>query len=511
MSSASGVRSLRILGEEHPLRREGEFLRQYKWPDDAAASAPRALRGLARIVDGGLCHRCGSCVGICPTGVLARSDEEYPTIVNLSACTDCDLCVKVCPGDEFNADYFHQQLFSSEGETARDAGGDLAQQDRHNTHGHFEDGLIAYATDPDIRERSTSGGLVTAILLDMLDRGEIDGAITIASDEGVLWKGKPQIARTREEILASMKSKYAITSTNSMLAEVRAVPGRYALVGLPCQIHGFLKAAALDERLRERVVLTIGLFCHASIEHEAYKILWDSLGDKAQQAKRFISRIGKHPGTPYLELEDGSLSPVYFPQAKGYRPTSIEMINILYRLYTPARCLTCYDATAEFADIAVGDPWMAPPEDDVDFYQGWTFALARTQRGARICKDLEERKKIKVVTLTESETLKCNTLMANEKRWRAFRVIETQRRQGKPIPDYGFEIPKASAEHAVKTELHMLSHIFCFLPRIRGAVLKFMLGSGGYWMLWVNHKRRAFRFWRRDTKAWLKRRLVGRR
>lgn len=530
MSSASGSRALRILGEEHPLRKQGEFLRQYKWPEDAASTAPRALRGLARIIDGGLCHRCGSCVGICPTGVLARSDEEYPTIVNLSACTDCDLCVKVCPGDEFNAELFRQQMFG--GEAGRETGGDAGEldagkagspvassshdsrgqhKDLHNTHGHFQEGLIAYATDPDIRERSTSGGLVTAILLDMLERGEIDGAITIASDDGTLWKGKPQVARTREEILSSMKSKYAITSTNAMLAEVRATPGRYALVGLPCQIHGFLKAAALDERIRERVVLTIGLFCHASIEHEAFKILWDSLGEKAHQAKRFISRIGKHPGTPYLELEDGSLSPVYFPQAKGYRPTSIEMINILYRLYTPARCLTCYDATAEFADIAVGDPWMAPPEDHVDFYQGWTFALARTQRGAMICRDLQHREKIKVVTLTESETLKCNTLMANEKRWRAFRVIETQRRQGKPIPDYGFEIPKASAEHAVKTELHMLSHIFCFLPRLRGGVLRFMLGGGGYWLLWINHKRRAFRFWRRDTKAFIKRRLLGRR
>ena len=102
----------------------------------------------------------------------------------------------------------------------------------------------------------------------------------IASDEEKLWKGKPVIARTREAILGAMKSKYAISPTNSVYSELIKVPGRYALVGLPCQIHGYVKAAELDERLKERVVLTIGLYCHAAIEHEAFEVIWEALGDK---------------------------------------------------------------------------------------------------------------------------------------------------------------------------------------------------------------------------------------
>ena len=116
-----------------------------------------------------------------------------------------------------------------------------------------------------------------------------------------------------------------------------------------------------DQRIRERVVLTIGLFCHAAIEHEAFEIIWDSLGAKKDRAVKFVSRIGKHPGAPHIELDDGSMHPVYFGNKRGFRPSSMEMINILYRLYTPERCLTCFDGLAEFADIAVGDPWMAPP------------------------------------------------------------------------------------------------------------------------------------------------------
>lgn len=491
--------SLKILGQASTLRRGGPFLSPLYWGQDSQDSSPRALRALSRIIDGGLCHRCGTCIGICPTEVLAVDDEEYPRVAKLSACTDCDLCVKVCPGDEFS--YHEMQRKHSA------AAGDISE-----THGHFEQASIAFAGDKALREASTSGGLVTALLIDMLEHKEIDGALVIAPDESVLWKGKAIIARSKAELLNTAKSKYAITATNAALAEIRKTPGKYAVVGLPCQLHGVAKAVTLDERLRERIVLTLGLCCHAAIEHEAFRIIWDSLGDKARTARKFISRVGKHPGTPHLELQDGSLYPVYFGERSGYRPTSIEVINILYRLYTPERCLTCFDAMAEFADIAVGDPWMAPPDKSVDFHKGWSFSLIRTQRGLSAYERAQKRAAIHSHTLTKREALACNELMSSEKRWRAFRVIETHRRQGKPIPNYGNlhqAFPRHSGFQFIKTELHMLSHVFCFLPKLRANVLRFFLGKG-YWLFWLNSKRRALRFFIRDTREKIRRSVKGR-
>lgn len=471
------------------------------WPSRATHDAPRALRTLAKIIDGGLCHRCGSCIGICPTGVLALDGEEYPTVKSLEACTDCDLCVRVCPGDEFDLHQAYRATFHKPADI-------LAP------HGEFSDATLAYANDADIRERSTSGGLVTAILLFLLENKQIDGAVVIASDDNILWKGRPIVARTREEILAAMKSKYAISPTNSVFGEIRNIPGRYALVGLPCQIHGYVKAAQLDPRIRERIVLTIGLFCHAAVEHDAFRIIWESLKEKAPRARRFISRIGKHPGTPHVELDDGTLYPVYFGERQGYRPSSMELINIIYRLYTPARCMTCFDGSAELADISIGDPWMAPPEDDVDFEQGWSFALIRTERARKVYDEMISQRAISSKTLTRREALGCNRIMFNEKRWRAFRIIETHRRQGKPVPSYGEldnRLPRQSGKQFVETELHMFTHVFCFLKRHRGAVLRFILSKGGYRLLWLNNRRRALRFWMRDTAAAWRRRLFGRR
>ncbi|RMG40310.1 MAG: 4Fe-4S dicluster domain-containing protein [Candidatus Dadabacteria bacterium] len=492
-------KSLRILPQEAPLRGESPFLKRMPWPPET--EEPRALRALARIVDGGLCHRCGSCIGICPTSVLDTDDDEYPRIKNLSACTDCDLCVRVCPGDEFDYLKWHRERFNEEG-------------DLKSTHGHFLDAVIAHSTDSKLRELSTSGGLVTELLRQLMRNGQIDGAVVIVSDPVKLWRGKPIVARTEEELLSATKSKYAIAPTNRVFSEIREMEGRYVLVGLPCQIHGYIKAAELDQRLKERIVLTIGLFCHAAIEHEAFETIWDSLGEKAKRAKRFISRIGKHPGAPHIELDDGTLYPVYFGDRQGYRPSSMEVINILYRLYTPHRCLTCFDALSDLADISVGDPWMPPPEDDVDFYKGWSFALIRTARGKEVFEAVRESGALNVRTVTRKEALQCNNHMASEKRWRAFRIIETHRRQGKAIPaygPYGLKLPRHSGIQFIKTEANMLSHAFCFIPRYRRLVLEFFLGDGGYWFLWLNNRRRTLKFWLRDTIARLKRHVTGRR
>ncbi len=503
-SSSPKKRSLPIIPDTDSaptLRTPGEFVRSLDWSSDRDDTTPRALRSLAKIVDGGLCHRCGSCVGICPTGVLGLDGEDYPSVKNLSACTDCDLCVKVCPGDEFDIHKAYQATYKSE-------------VDVTSTHGHFTESYLSFATDPAIRENSTSGGLITGILLHQLRNGLIDGAVVIVSDPEQLWKGKPIVARSEAELIAAMKSKYAICPTNSVFSEIRAMPGKYALVGLPCQIHGFVKAAELDHRLKERIVLTLGLFCHAAVEHEALRIIWNSLGDKTLQATKYISRVGKHPGTPHLQMHDGSLYPVYFGDKRGYRPSSMEVINIVYRLYTPARCLTCFDASAEFADIAVGDPWMAPPHSGIDFYKGWSFALVRSERGRLAMQQASASGEIVNEPVTRREALACNRMMSTEKRWRAFRVIETLRRQGKPIPAYGphgYRFPRQSGKQFIKTEIHMLTHMFCHLPKLRSYVLRATLSNFGYCLLWLNCQRRNLRFFVRDSWARVRNSLVGRR
>lgn len=149
---------------------------------------------------------------------------------------------------------------------------------------------------------------------------------------------------------------------------------------------------------------------------------------------------------------------------------------------------------------------MTPPSKDISFYDGYSFALVRTKAGVSAMQDAAESKAITLVPLSEKDARRCNTLMGEEKRWRAFRVIETRRRQGQAVPDYGFQIPGRSGKQFVLTELNMLSHIFCFLKRGRGAALRLTFSPVGYWLLRLNRGKRRFRKWRRDRFTWARRR-----
>jgi hypothetical protein len=191
----------------------------------------------------------------------------------------------------------------------------------------------------------------------------------------------------------------------------------------------------------------------------------------------------------------------------------MEVINILYRLYTPQRCTTCFDALSEFADIAVGDPWLPPPDPSINFEHGYSFVLTRSALGAEIYSRAINTGHIKSFQVTKTEAKLSNIVMSAEKRWRAFRVIETQRRQGKAIPEYqdsSKHFPAHSGMKFVETELHMLSHIFCFLPRYRARVLTFML-THGYWLFWLNNKRRRVKLWWRDSLFRLRSTVLGRK
>ena len=88
------------------------------------------------ITDKQLCCGCGACVQKCPKhGISLQADNEgfaYP-VVDAKKCIDCGLCEKVCP--ELHP-YSPQEPLKV---------------------------VAAFATDDDIRFRSSSGGIFSLI------------------------------------------------------------------------------------------------------------------------------------------------------------------------------------------------------------------------------------------------------------------------------------------------------------------------------------------------------------
>src|SRR5690606_8382981 len=97
--------------------------------------------------------------------------------------------------------------------------------------GNYEACYVGHSMDDKIRYDSSSGGMITQILLYLLEEGLIDGALVTRMNPERPLEPEPFIARTPEDIIEARGSKYCPVPANVALREIIEEPGRYAVVG----------------------------------------------------------------------------------------------------------------------------------------------------------------------------------------------------------------------------------------------------------------------------------------
>jgi coenzyme F420-reducing hydrogenase beta subunit len=226
--------------------------------------------------------------------------------------------------------------------------------------GRYQNAYVGCAQEPGLRESGSSGGMVSWAAAELLRRRLVDGVAHVVPGEDASCGGSLfayRISRTREQLLAGAKSRYYPVQMSEVLREIGSVPGRYAVVGIPC----FIKAVQLlrreDPVLRERIAFTLGLFCgHMKsarlIESFAYQ-----MGAAMEDVVRADYRL-KDPRRPanwytvQLTLRDGrTLQRDWFHLAEGDWGSGF--------FQNPA-CNFCDDVMAEVADMSFGDAWVEP-------------------------------------------------------------------------------------------------------------------------------------------------------
>jgi len=216
--------------------------------------------------------------------------------------------------------------------------------------GSFDQCFLGYSGDEDIRAGAASGGVVSAVLVRLLESGRIDGALVsrMTTKDGriepVTW-----VARTREEILHARTSIYMDFQVARHLLALRDLHGRYAVVALPCQLRALRKMEAKYPELREKIAYRLGLLCgHASSRRLIDKVL-SMKGIAQDQIAEFAFRKGHWRGRSYVRLHDGTEITFPFVHFGLYQ-------NLCF--YMARRCLACQDHFAECSDMSFGDAWL---------------------------------------------------------------------------------------------------------------------------------------------------------
>jgi len=375
-----------------------------------------------------LCTRCGTCVGVCPTGALTLDDDFYPEL-NPELCIECGLCAKTCPGGQVHFKDLTEITFGHREETG-------------TFDGHVAKTFVGYAGDQKIRNGGAGGGVITALLWDLLNRGIVDGCIVTRMNPERPWEGQVFIARTYEELLESQQSKYIIIPVNSILQKIRQMKGRFAIAALPCQIHGLRLLQKEKPSLAKKIYAIIGLFCASSLEpYVTYEMLQARQIDR-DKIKNFNFRGGKWPGKIRAILKNGQIKNLHYSNFKD------GAINYLTYLYSPPRCQTCIDGVSEFADISVSDAWTRDEFGNY-LFESQSRLLVRTPLGIKIMQEAIQSGALVAKDVTQNEQYQTHRLHTKKKGLKAPLRVARLLRQGKPAPIYDREVANATRQERI--------------------------------------------------------------
>ncbi len=309
------------------------------------------------IINNRLCIHCGACSSICPTNAIMWNECKRTPIIIDEKCVNCKLCLKICPSYNTYRDYY------------------LLYKDFSSfLMGPVLETYLAWSKNSRLRYDASSGGFITQLLLDLMKLKLIDGAIVTIPDIKRPYLAKAIIAEHPHEVLDAKGSKYTISSLRLVVRELLNKDGHYAVVGLPCHILMFKRLEKLFSKLKNKIVLHIGLFCGHVVYPTLYYIILNKELKCSKENARIISIKYRGSGWPgYLEITLSDGTKLKLPHDYWVSNYFSSMI------YTPKRCQVCNDVTAELADIAVGDPWIKILKNREK--AGISLVVIRTVRG----------------------------------------------------------------------------------------------------------------------------------
>jgi coenzyme F420-reducing hydrogenase beta subunit len=335
------------------------------FPDPRSDPADR-LVSTSDIVRSGLCIGCGSCVAGQAGGSMRWDSHGFlkPDAPGDRLRTPSESFSRQCPFSPAapNEDDIASERFPTP----------VAVDGRI---GRFEAAYVGHAVEDPFRANGSSGGLTSWVAAELLRGGDVGAVAHVApTDPNVTGRHFAyRVSRTLDELRQGAKSRYYPVELSSVIEEIRATPGRYAIVGIPCFIKAIHLLRRIDPVVRERVTHTLGLFCgHMKSAAMVESFAWQ-LGTELKRVRALDYRIkdASRPANWYranLELDDGtSAAQDWWHLADGDWGAGF--------FQNPA-CDWCDDVVAETADVSFGDAWVEPYSSDG---RGTNVMIVRTK------------------------------------------------------------------------------------------------------------------------------------
>ncbi|MBA6381227.1 MULTISPECIES: Coenzyme F420 hydrogenase/dehydrogenase, beta subunit C-terminal domain [unclassified Colwellia] len=292
------------------------------------------------IVQSSMCIGCGGCAGA-KDQMGFNSEGLYQP--HFSALEELDGKEKLCP---FNPT-------PDESSKRASLNTNIESNKYHKYIGNYSSMYAGYSDSH--RKTSSSGGVSTWILEQLLEQGLVDKIICVGSDDDGCYEYK--IVNNVNDLVASSHTKYFPVTLNNVLNEVAESNDSYAIVGLPCFIHAIKLREKYDSKLKGKIKFKIGLFCGGYKTKFFTEYLSGLCGVDKTNIQLPQYRVKKKEGVAV----DYLFSVLEKSSAKN-KSVSMNNVGDMWGtgLFKPEVCDYCEDISAELADVSIGDAWIPP-------------------------------------------------------------------------------------------------------------------------------------------------------
>ncbi|WP_319549677.1 Coenzyme F420 hydrogenase/dehydrogenase, beta subunit C-terminal domain [Desulfogranum marinum] len=211
--------------------------------------------------------------------------------------------------------------------------------------------FCGYSNNQEIIKNCASGGIVSTVFMWLLDNNIVDGCLVYdLSCEGGKFSVIHKIITSSEELATYGGSIYIDFPAISrpILDDIRNFNGKIAIVGLPCSITVLKKIISKDEKLREKIAFTLGLFCGHTSKRSLIETVLTKKNINIDDIEDLAFRKGLWRGKTTILLKNGNK--IKFPSSHftTYQNLFIDSAH---------KCINCSDHYAENADLSTGDIW----------------------------------------------------------------------------------------------------------------------------------------------------------
>ena len=380
---------------------------------------------IEQIVKDEFCIGCGFCSIICKNkAIKIVYDKKYdgfiPKVVKDCDCEGENNCANFCPGNNLDLLSLVKDKF---GEIPRDY-----------LISNYESIHIGYSKIEKYRQNSSSGGLVPTILNYLFKSEKINGAYCVIPSNTSPYETSGAIIESIEEIDSIHGSVYHPVNFGKGLNDLLTFNGKFAFVGLPCQIEAFEKLKNKNLDIKERHYISIGLFCGGINKYEAFRYYLKSFGKNFDTIDSINFRHGQWPGNIKIRT-NGEVN--YFPRGFGNtRKGILRYAASVDGYFMMKRCRLCPDQIADLADIAVGDPHL--PKYKSNRSAGYSLIISRSKTGFEIIKEMKNLDKLHLEKSNREDIVNSQSSTLNNRR-HVNAYLRVSRLFRKSVPNFNLD------------------------------------------------------------------------